>query len=73
MLDLAGPVADAGERSLIYLCRRDCLLLPSIRYIFLPGLASDKIEALKAAGVYVTDSPAHLGITMARALIHGLG
>lgn len=37
------------------------------------GLASDKIEALKAAGVYVTDSPAHLGITMARALIHGLG
>ncbi|PIO63811.1 hypothetical protein TELCIR_14576, partial [Teladorsagia circumcincta] len=35
------------------------------------GLAGDKIEALKSAGVHVVDSPAHLGVTMAKALIHG--
>ncbi|EYC37620.1 hypothetical protein Y032_0776g2264 [Ancylostoma ceylanicum] len=35
------------------------------------GTATDKIEALKAAGVHVTDSPAMLGTTMAQALIHG--
>ncbi|RCN49606.1 putative succinyl-CoA synthetase, alpha subunit [Ancylostoma caninum] len=35
------------------------------------GTAIDKIEALKAAGVHVTDSPATLGTTMAQALIHG--
>ncbi|XGW14938.1 hypothetical protein V3C99_000877 [Haemonchus contortus] len=35
------------------------------------GLAGDKIEALKSAGVHVIDSPAHLGTTMAKVLIHG--
>ncbi|WKY01945.1 hypothetical protein Q1695_015730 [Nippostrongylus brasiliensis] len=34
------------------------------------GLASDKIEALKAAGVHVSNSPARLGAMMAQALIH---
>ncbi|VDM58076.1 unnamed protein product [Angiostrongylus costaricensis] len=36
------------------------------------GTASDKIEALKAAGVFVTDSPAKLGLTMTNALIKGM-
>ncbi|KAK6057186.1 succinate-CoA ligase, alpha subunit [Cooperia oncophora] len=35
------------------------------------GLAGDKIEALKDAGVLVVNSPAKLGVTMAQALIHG--
>ncbi|KAJ1371732.1 Succinate--CoA ligase [ADP/GDP-forming] subunit alpha, mitochondrial [Parelaphostrongylus tenuis] len=35
------------------------------------GTASDKIEALKMAGVAVTDSPAKLGVTMTSALIEG--
>ncbi|KAK6746106.1 hypothetical protein RB195_012300 [Necator americanus] len=35
------------------------------------GTATDKIEALRAAGVHVTDSPATLGSTMAQVLIHG--
>lgn len=34
------------------------------------GLAKDKIEALRAAGATVVDSPAMLGISMAQALIH---
>uniref|UniRef100_A0A0K0CY64 Succinate--CoA ligase [ADP/GDP-forming] subunit alpha, mitochondrial n=1 Tax=Angiostrongylus cantonensis TaxID=6313 RepID=A0A0K0CY64_ANGCA len=36
------------------------------------GTASDKIEALKAAGVFVTDSPAKLGLTMTNALMKGM-
>jgi succinyl-CoA synthetase alpha subunit len=34
------------------------------------GSATDKIEALKAAGVEVTPSPAQMGTLMARALLH---
>ncbi|CAJ0597375.1 unnamed protein product [Cylicocyclus nassatus] len=34
------------------------------------GTATDKIEALKAAGVHVVNSPAILGSTMAKVLIH---
>ncbi|CAI4232443.1 unnamed protein product [Auanema sp. JU1783] len=34
------------------------------------GTADDKIEALKSAGVHVTDSPAKLGTTMAQALLN---
>ena len=33
------------------------------------GTAGDKIEALKSAGVVVTDSPAKLGITIAKELL----
>ncbi|KAJ1351089.1 Succinate--CoA ligase [ADP/GDP-forming] subunit alpha, mitochondrial [Parelaphostrongylus tenuis] len=36
------------------------------------GMASDKIEALKTAGVLVTDSPAELGMAMTNALEHGV-
>lgn len=32
------------------------------------GKASDKIEALQAAGVTVTPSPAQMGVTMARVM-----
>ncbi|KJH48934.1 CoA-ligase, partial [Dictyocaulus viviparus] len=35
------------------------------------GTAQDKIEALKTAGVVVTDSPAKLGKAMTEALVHG--
>lgn len=35
------------------------------------GSAQDKIEALKAAGVEVTMSPAQMGTTMAKALLSG--
>ncbi len=33
------------------------------------GKASDKIEALKAAGVTVTNSPAQMGVTMKRIMV----
>ena len=32
------------------------------------GTAAEKMEAMKAAGLHVVESPAELGITMARAL-----
>ncbi|EPB70369.1 hypothetical protein ANCCEY_10539 [Ancylostoma ceylanicum] len=33
------------------------------------GTATHKIEALKEAGVHVTDSPSKLGVTIAKALL----
>lgn len=32
------------------------------------GTATDKIEALRSAGVFVTESPAQLGVTIQQAL-----
>ena len=32
------------------------------------GTAAEKIEAMKAAGIHVVESPAELGATMAKAL-----
>ncbi|MBL7975845.1 MAG: succinate--CoA ligase subunit alpha, partial [Candidatus Kapabacteria bacterium] len=32
------------------------------------GTAAAKVEAMKAAGIHVVDSPAHMGVTVAKAL-----